>query len=86
MPDEQPTPDPQEQWRIIERDILYLLTDPTQQTLWSAEELGRELENPNDVADALLSLDRAGLIHRIDNYVFATRQAFYLIKMVGRII
>jgi hypothetical protein len=42
---------------------------------WTVEEIGRELESPNDVIDGVGRLDRAGLVHRIGEFVFPTRAA-----------
>jgi hypothetical protein len=83
MPDEQPT-HPLERAREIERDILYLLTDPEDnQPLWSVEDLVRETDE-RDVLQYLGSLHRAGLIHRTsEGYVFASRAAVCHIQMVG---
>ena len=42
---------------------------------WAVEEIGRELQDPTEAADGLTRLARAGLIHRLDGFVFATRAA-----------
>lgn len=83
MPDEQPT-HPLERARQIERDILYLLTDPEDnQPLWTLEDLAREIEQP-EIMQYINPLQRAGLIHRTsDGHVFASRAAVRHIQMVG---
>ena len=45
MPDE-PTPNEQtRKWGAMERDALYLLTDPARYpTIWSVPEIGRQLD------------------------------------------
>jgi hypothetical protein len=86
MPDEKPTQDPAERWDAMERDVLYLLTGDDQ-PIWSIEDLGRETENPGDIADAVRGLFNAGLIHQTtDGFVFATRAAVRMVQMVGRVV
>jgi hypothetical protein len=52
------------------------LTDDEGRSLWTVDELARELEDPG-VGDHLDELHRSGLIHRTsDGYVLATRPAF----------
>jgi hypothetical protein len=47
MPDEQPI-HPLERARQVERDILYLLTDPEDnQPLWTLDDLAREMDQPD---------------------------------------
>jgi hypothetical protein len=86
MPDEQRIPDPAEQTRQTERDILYHLTNPEDnQPLWSIDDLAREMGDPM-VIDYVDSLHRSGLIHRTtDGYVFATRSAVRQIQIIGRV-
>ena len=43
--------------------------------LWSVEELGRELGNRPNAEDAVRRLTRAGLVHRLEGFVFPTRTA-----------
>jgi hypothetical protein len=42
---------------------------------WSLDELGRELGNRPNAEDAVRRLTRAGLVHRLDGFVFPTRTA-----------
>ncbi len=66
----------QEQGKQAEGAILGLLLNFEAGSLWSVEELVRQLSAPRlDVMDGLASLQAAGLIHRVDEFVFATRAA-----------
>jgi predicted transcriptional regulator len=40
---------------------------------WSVDEIARELQNPTAAADAVRRLTEAGLVHRLDQFVFPTR-------------
>jgi hypothetical protein len=65
-----------EQERQTEGAILALLLNFEAGSLWSGEELIRQLSASRlEVIDGLASLQAAGLIHRIGDYVFATRAA-----------
>ncbi|MFZ1925583.1 MAG: hypothetical protein WAU42_05515 [Solirubrobacteraceae bacterium] len=65
-----------EQERQAEGAILALLLNFEAGSLWSVEELNRQLSASRlEVIDGLASLHAAGLIHRIGDYVFATRAA-----------
>lgn len=65
-----------EQESDTDRAIMeMLLADPG---LWSADEAKREMgANPLLVEDGLNRLYAAGLIHRLDVFVFPTRAAAY---------
>ncbi len=83
MPDENPT-----RARDIgdmERDVVYLLTDPSRQpTVWSLPDIGKEIDY-FDAESIVYPLCRAGLLHRIGkDIVFATPAAFHLIALVGQ--
>lgn len=84
MPDTQPTPDPLGRARDIERDILYLLTDPEDsQPIWTLEDLAREMEE-RDITAYTRPLQASGLLHRTsDGHVFASRAAIRQIQLVG---
>ncbi len=57
-----------------ERAVLLLLFDD--RAPWTLDELGRELnDDRGDAADAVSSLTRAGLVHRLGDFVFPTRAA-----------
>lgn len=65
-----------EQERQAEGAILGLLLNFEAGSLWSVEELIRQLSASRlEVIDGLASLHAAGLIHRMGDYVFATRAA-----------
>jgi hypothetical protein len=72
MPEER-TPTPVEEERKADRRILLLLLGPESQRPWSQEEIKREIGC--DVADSLARLCAAGLIHRLESFVWATRAA-----------
>jgi len=85
MPDAQRThTDPALASDLLERDVIYLLTDPEGQHHWSVQEVGSAIESQGDAADALRALARAGLIHRDnDDFVFATRAAIRFQELIG---
>ncbi|MHB1539664.1 MAG: hypothetical protein ACYCUM_14735 [Solirubrobacteraceae bacterium] len=86
MPDEQPIPDLAERFDATERDVIYLLTGDDL-PIWSVEDIGRDLEDPAGVVDAIRGLHNAGLIHKSgDGYVFATRAAWRMVQIVGQVI
>lgn len=67
---------PAERFDAVELAVLHLLVEPSEQSIWSPDEIGREVGDSIDADDALGSLRRAGLIHRtVDGFIFATRQA-----------
>jgi hypothetical protein len=84
MPVEQPIPDPLDRAREIERDILYLLTEPgDNQPLWTLEDLAREMQEPG-ITDYIRPLQCSGLVHRTsDGHVFASRATVRHIQIVG---
>lgn len=65
-----------EQDKRAEGAILGLLLNFDAGSLWSVEEVVRQLSTPRlEVTDGLASLQAAGLIHRVGDFVFATRAA-----------
>jgi hypothetical protein len=84
MPDQQPIPDPSERARVVELEILYLLTNPNDnQPLWTIEDLACELHE-HDILSYVDSLQSAGLVHRTsDGHVFASRAAVRQVQLVG---
>jgi hypothetical protein len=59
-----------------EAAILGLLLNFEAGSLWSVEEVIRQLSTSRlEVIDGLASLHAAGLIHRVDDFVFVTRAA-----------
>jgi hypothetical protein len=70
------------QGRQAEGAILGLLLNFDAGSLWSVEELVRQLSASRlEVIDALASLQAAGLIHRLGDFVFATRAASTLDRL-----
>jgi len=67
----------------MERDVLYLLTEPDDcQPLWSAEDIGREIES-SDPMGPIYGLLRVGLIYRTsDGFVFASRAGVRMAQLV----
>lgn len=75
MPDDQPTANIREQEDGIQGCILRRLVDSEQQRPWSVDEVIRDCDDAVDAQDAIANLHGAGLIHRIGDFVFATRAA-----------
>lgn len=75
MPETQTTPTVAECESNADGTILMLLTDTDEQRPWSVEEVIREYGKRGDAIDALARLYGVGLIHRHDEYVWATRAA-----------
>jgi predicted transcriptional regulator len=63
-----------EQDRETDRAILDLLLIDAHAPL-SVEEIAREIGDDNDARDGLARLTRAGLVHRLESFVWATRSA-----------
>jgi|CZKG01.1.fsa_nt_gi hypothetical protein len=74
-------------WEGAELAALNLLTDPCHYpTLWSMEDIGRELEH-RDPEAIVRPLVNAGLLYRMgDALVFATPAAFHLTSLVGHVV
>jgi hypothetical protein len=74
-------------WDVMEREVVYLLTEPDRHpSIWSIEDMGREIEyyDPEAVVRPLCN---AGLVHRTsDDFIFATAAAFRMVQMVGHVI
>jgi hypothetical protein len=85
MPEQ--TNEPMRQWDVMEREVVYLLTDPGQHpAIWSIADVGREIEY-FDPAAVIRPLCNAGLVHRTsDGFVFATAAAFHMVQMVGQVV
>lgn len=74
-------------WGAMERDTLYLMTDPDHYPpIWSIADVGREIDY-DDPEAVIRPLCNAGLVHRTsDNFVFATAAAFRIVQMVGHVV
>jgi hypothetical protein len=72
---------------VMEREAVYLLTDPERQPpIWSVADMGRELETKDPDA-VLRPLYNAGLLnHTRDGFVFATPAAFKWVQLVGHVV
>lgn len=64
---------PGERLDVDERAVLLLLFEDRMP--WTLDELGREIKDRGDAADAVSALARAGLVHRLGDFVFPTRAA-----------
>lgn len=58
-----------------ERSVLDLLLDRDVRGPWSVHEIAVEIGDQVRAADAIAGLHRTGLVHRCDEFVFATRPA-----------
>ena len=85
MPDAEPN-EQAEKWDGLEREAIYLLTDPDSfPTIWSMADLGRELDHFDPVA-VIRPLRLAGLVHRTsDGFVFASPAAYKMVGLVGHV-
>jgi hypothetical protein len=71
----QPTFSPAQQDAMIDAGILGLLLGHQAQRPCSVDEIERETGDPAATTDSLRRLHAAGLIHRLDRFVWATRAA-----------
>jgi predicted transcriptional regulator len=58
----------------VDATVLLLLLDETH-PIWHTEEIGREIGDPLAASDAIARLHAAGLVHRVEPFVLATRAA-----------
>lgn len=77
MSDDHPTLTPAERDQYADGNILLWLTTGDTQRPWSVDEIIREYGDRADATDALSRLYGAGLIHRMGEYVWATRAAIH---------
>jgi hypothetical protein len=59
----------------VERVVLALLLEPGCRAPWSVAELGREIGSEPRAANAVVGLHAAGLVHRLNEFVWASRSA-----------
>jgi hypothetical protein len=80
-------PDPATAYDRLEREIVYLLTDPEHsQPIWSVQDMARELETTDPMA-VIRPLVRAGLINLTsDGHLFATHAAARMVALVGHVV
>jgi hypothetical protein len=55
--------------------VLAILIDSDHPGLWAVDEISRVIGSPTTAGDTLMRLERDGLIHRLDRFVFPTRAA-----------
>jgi hypothetical protein len=67
----------------VEQHVLRLLLEAGAVRLWSLEELVREFGDEPSVLVALAALQGAGLVHRSDGFVFASRAAARCSELIG---
>jgi predicted transcriptional regulator len=67
-------PDPARSERECDSAVLALLLEE-EHTIWSIAEIGQTLGSHVNGVDAVNRLHAAGLVHRLGDYVFATRAA-----------
>ena len=77
---DQPNETVEEQVRRTEQTILTLVLSGGQR-IWSVEELVSEIGRRLEVVDSLAALQAAGLVHRCQDFVFATRAALRFDEM-----
>jgi hypothetical protein len=70
---DQTTPQAAEPMDLADQDLLTTLTDEDSHRPWSLDELAREYGAGAD--ESVGRLQRAGLVHRLGDYVWATRAA-----------
>ncbi len=61
--------------------VLLLLLDETH-PVWHVEEIGREIGDALAATDAIARLHASGLVHRIEQFVLATRSARHSSRIV----
>jgi hypothetical protein len=70
---EEPTQEPGERMDLVDQDLLATLTDDDSHRPWSLDELARECGA--GAGESVARLQRAGLVHRSGDFVWATRAA-----------
>jgi predicted transcriptional regulator len=70
---DQPSQEPGERMDQLDRSLLATLTADDSHRPWSVDELARELGE--DPSAPLARLQRAGLIHQLERFVWAARPA-----------
>ena len=80
-------PNEPREFDAMEREALYLLTDPDRYPpIWSVPDMARQIETDDPMA-VIRPLRNAGLVHRTtDGFVFATVAAFKLVQIVGQVV
>jgi hypothetical protein len=83
----QDQPNEPREFDAMERETLYLLTDPDRwPPVWSMGDIGRQMET-DDPMEVIQPLRNAGLVHTIgDAFVIATSAAFKMVQIVGQVV
>ena len=82
MPDK---PNETRDWDVLEKQVLYHLTDDDSPIIWSIADLAREMDY-FDAESVVYTLRRAGLVHQTsDGFVFATPAAFRMVQIIGQV-
>jgi hypothetical protein len=83
----QDQPSPAERLDVAEREVLYALAaEDGTQSIWTVDELGREIESAEDARIAVRSLHRAGLVHFLgEDIVIAARPGVRVVEMLGHV-
>jgi hypothetical protein len=68
-----PSPDPEQ----VDSAVLGLLLAPDSERPWSDEEIAREIGDKVETTDSLARLAGAGLAHRLNSFVWASRAALH---------
>jgi hypothetical protein len=71
---------PAEDDAMLDSAVLGLMIGHDNQRPWSVDEVAREIGSPVKTTDALARLYAAGLVHRLDGFVFATWAAMRSIE------
>lgn len=79
-------PNEQEQkYDAMERDVIYLLTDPDQHPpIWAVQDIGRQIDT-SDPMSVIRPLCSAGLVHRTGDCIFATPAAYRMVGLIGHV-
>ena len=80
-------PIPAEHLDFHEREVLYaLVAEDGTQSIWTVDELGREVESADDARIAVKDLHRAGLVHLLgEDIVIAARPGVRVVEMLGHV-
>jgi hypothetical protein len=72
---ENPTHTPAQEDCKIDSGILVLLVGDDAQRPWAVDEIEREIGDVVATTDSLRRLQAAGIVHRLDRFVWASRAA-----------
>lgn len=81
MQDEPTVRDVAAEFDEAERAVLHMLLDPDVPGPWTVHEVEVELGSRVRAADAIAALRRAGLVHRCEEFVFASRPAVRCVQL-----